>query len=65
MKSTAFEDTQSKFKQGDIVFAKENPGLSLVVRRYTNKIYYCLIKDDEVNKQLVYFERDLMSTIEV
>jgi hypothetical protein len=61
MKTTVYEDTQSKYHPGDIVYAKENPTLLLVVRRYTNKIYYCMVQDETVQKQLVYFERDLMS----
>ena len=61
MKSTTYEDTQSKYKVGDVVYAKENPNLLLVVRRYTNKIYYCMIQDETVQKQLVYFERDLLA----
>jgi len=60
MKSTAFEDTQGKYKEGEVVFAKENPTLLLIVKRYTNKIYYCTVKDEDVQKQLVYFERDLL-----
>jgi hypothetical protein len=52
---------ENTFKEGDVVFAKENPTLKLVVRRYVDQIYYCKIQTDSAAKELVYFGRELAS----
>lgn len=44
----------------DVVYAKADPTLRLVVRRYVDKIYYCKVQDDPERKELVYFERELL-----
>lgn len=49
------------FKEGDVVFAKVNPSLALVVRRYVHHIYYCKRQDHPEMKELVYFERELFT----
>ena len=51
---------ENKFKEGEIVRAKVNPNLKLVVRRYVDRIYYCKIQEDPTQKELVYFERELI-----
>ncbi len=51
---------QNKYNAGDIVYAKVNPRLELVIRRYIDQIYYCKVKDDPERKELVYFERELV-----
>lgn len=51
---------ESKFKEGEIVCAKVNPGLKLIIRRYVDRIYYCKIHDEPDRKELVYFEREIM-----
>ena len=50
----------NKFKEGEVVFAKINPELKLVVRRYIDQIYYCKVQGDPGQKEHVYFERELM-----
>ena len=50
---------EHKYKVGDVVMAKETPGLLLVVRRYVRKIYYCQIRGHPFHKDLVYYEREL------
>lgn len=50
---------ENKFKEGDVVFAKVNPDVKLVVRRYVTRIYYCKIQHDPDRKELVYFEREI------
>ena len=54
------ETMENKYKEGDVVCAKETPTLKLVVRRYVDRIYYCKVKDDTTAKELVYFERELI-----
>ncbi len=51
---------QNKYHEGDTVTAKVNPELKLVIRRYVDQIYYCKIQDDPEQKELVYFERELI-----
>lgn len=51
---------QNKYKAGDIVYAKANPTLKLVIRRYIDQVYYCKVQDDPERKELVYFERELV-----
>jgi hypothetical protein len=54
---------ESKYKEGEMVYAKIDPSLPLVIRRYIDRIYYCTVKEDPARKELVYFERELMATI--
>ena len=49
------------FPEGSVVYPKVNPTLKLVVRRYVKRIYYCTIQANPTQKELVYFERELMS----
>ncbi len=52
---------ENKYKEGQEVYAKENPSLKLIIRRYVDRIYYCTIKKEPKLKELVYFERELLS----
>jgi hypothetical protein len=56
--------SKNKFKKGEVVFAKVAPTIKLVVRRYVDRIYYCIVQDINVHKELVYFERELMGGLE-
>lgn len=52
-------DMENKYKEGQVVHAKVNPALKLVIRRYVDRIYYCKVQDDLTRKELVYFEREI------
>jgi hypothetical protein len=52
-------DMENKYKEGQVVYAKVNPALKLVIRRYVDRIYYCKVQDDPTRKELVYFEREI------
>jgi uncharacterized protein YodC (DUF2158 family) len=52
---------ENKYKTGDMVYSKLNPGVTLVVRRFVDEIYYCRLYDDPTQKEQVYFERELFS----
>jgi len=52
---------ENKYNEGEIVYAKINPTLKLVIRRYVKRIYYCKVQEDPSRKDLVYFERELMA----
>lgn len=41
---------ENKYKEGEIVYAKINPELKLVIRRYVDQIYYCKIEKDLTQK---------------
>lgn len=56
---------QNGYEAGDIVFAKEDPVQTLVIRRYYKQIYYCAIQDDPDTRELVYFERELIENKEL
>ena len=51
---------QNKYNPGDVVYAKINPSLKLVIRRYIDQIYFCKVQEDPERKELVYFERELV-----
>ncbi|MEJ8803893.1 hypothetical protein [Pontibacter sp. H249] len=50
----------NNFPIGSDVFAKVNPGLKLTIRQYLKRIYYCTVKGNSSQKDLVYFERELI-----
>lgn len=54
----------NKYKEGEIVYAKECPGIALIIRRYVSRIYYCKIVDDAENDELVYYERELQEALQ-
>jgi hypothetical protein len=51
---------ENKFKEGETVYAKEAPTLALTIRRYIDEIYYCKRTDHPEQKELVYFQRELV-----
>jgi hypothetical protein len=51
---------QNKFKEGDTVYAKAFPGVKLMIRRYVHRIYYCRDQENSANREMAYFERELM-----
>ncbi len=58
------KDPVGKYESGTTVFAKVHPDVELVVRRFVTNIYFCQLADDLTQKDLVYFERELMDTME-
>lgn len=52
---------ENKFQEGDFVYAKTDPTLKLVVRRYLKRIYYCKMREYPNGRDLVYFEKDLVA----
>ena len=55
------EAMENKFKEGEEVFAKVDPSVKLIIRRYVDRVYYCKIKKDLSLKEKVYFEREITS----
>lgn len=58
------KDRIGKYEAGATVFAKVHPEVELVVRRFVANIYYCQLADQSGQKDLVYFERELMDVME-
>jgi len=52
---------ENKFQEGEIVCAKTNPRLKLIIRRYLKRIYYCRVQGAPEQKEQVYFERELIA----
>ncbi|NAY91202.1 hypothetical protein GTQ34_04655 [Muricauda sp. JGD-17] len=52
---------ENRFKKGDVVCAKVRPSVSLVVRLYARRVYYCTTQNNPSEKELVYFDRELKS----
>ncbi|WP_169728010.1 hypothetical protein [Adhaeribacter aquaticus] len=51
---------ENTYPEGSLVYAKVNPNLKLVVRRFAKRIYYCTSPENPNQKELVYFERELL-----
>jgi len=56
---------ENKYQEGEIVCAKTDPTLKLIIRRYVKRIYYCKVQQNPDQKELVYFERELMGAPEM
>lgn len=54
------KERENRFEAGDTVYAKVNPDVRLVVRRYVDRIYYCRFPDEPDRKEVVFFQRELM-----
>lgn len=52
-------DMENKYKEGQVVHAKVDPEIKVVIRRYVARIYYCKVQNDPARKELVYFEREI------
>ncbi|SFB74988.1 hypothetical protein SAMN04487891_10244 [Flagellimonas taeanensis] len=48
-----------RHQKGDLVFAKVRPCVTLVVRLYVRKVYYCTIQNNTTASELVYLESEL------
>lgn len=53
--------TVGKYKPGEKVFAKKDPNVALIVRRYIDRIYYCKFQDDPDKRELALFEREIVA----
>lgn len=53
-------NTDNIYETGTLIAAKVDPSVQLRIVKYYQRIYYCAIVGDEMAKQLVYFERELI-----
>ena len=56
-----FTRTTGKYKEGETVYAKTNPGQRLTVKRFLDQIYYCRITNEPDKKDLIFFEEELQT----
>lgn len=45
---------------GTLVYARENPEQQLVIKQYNQRIYYCSRVSKPMEKDLAYFEREII-----
>ena len=50
----------SKYRNGEEVYAKTNLSQRLIISHYFRRVYYCTIKK-EPNLELAYYEKELTS----
>ena len=50
-----------KFKDGEEVYERIRPGQKLIISCHVKGIYYCKIVENLCRKELIYFERELMT----
>lgn len=53
-------NTDNIYPEGSFITAKEAPAVKLKIMAYRQRIYYCAVVGDEGQKQLAYFERELV-----
>jgi hypothetical protein len=51
----------TKYNEGDEVYERIRPYQKLIVSRCLQGIYYCKMIESRNRKELIYFERELMS----
>jgi hypothetical protein len=50
-----------KFKEGEEVYDRIRPSQKLIISRYIKGVYYCKTVENPHRKELIYFERELMT----
>jgi len=51
----------NRYEEGSIILAKANPEVRLLIIEYLQRTYYCVEVNHPQQKQLAYFERELVS----
>ena len=58
-------EEDGKFMVGEAVYSKGNVALKMTVLRYSGMRYYCGYGDKKSQKEVMYFEDDLISEWQV
>ncbi len=53
---------ENTYKEGEVVYERIRPTQKLIVKRYACNLYYCQAEENTRQKELVYQERELMSS---
>lgn len=56
-------NSDNKFTVGTSICSKVNPDVSMVIEKYYQRIYYCVIAGDASKRQHAFFERELISNL--
>ena len=51
---------KNKYEVGELVCARVNPGLMLIIGQCVDHTYYCRVKGNIETDETVYFEKELM-----
>ncbi len=51
------------YKVGMIIYARQSPGVKLIIMAYKERTYYCQVAGVEGGTTTVYFEWELMAPI--
>jgi hypothetical protein len=54
-------NSDNKYKEGTLIFAKSHPDVQLKIIRYYHRTYYCAIVGEASEKSLEYFEHELLA----
>lgn len=54
------DQEKNKFQAGERVYAKVDPKVPLIIRRFYKEIYYCAFADWPQKKELALFEREIL-----
>jgi hypothetical protein len=54
-------EQENKHKVGSTVYAKVNPEIKLIARKYSARKYYCTFASIPMKKELALFEREIES----
>lgn len=54
-------NNESRYKEGQAVFAKRFPTVRLIVTKYYQRVYYCSFIDFPERKELTFFEREILA----
>ncbi len=53
---------EKAYKEGEVVYERIRPAQKLIIKRYACNLYYCQAEESTNRKELVYQERELMSS---
>jgi len=56
------DDHDNIYPEGTIVRLKAAPSVYLMIRKYQQRIYFCAAPDDQLDKQMPYYERELLGS---
>jgi hypothetical protein len=48
------------YKEGTVICAKADPALKLIITKYRQRIYYCMLLDHPDQSNFAHFEKELM-----
>ena len=56
-------NSDNKFREGTTISARNNPEVAMVIVKYYQRIYYCVVTGDGSKKQHAFFEHELLENL--